>query len=107
MRDRGDGIAESHLAHLTERFYRVDTARSRAVGGTGLGLAIVKHIVSRHRGVLDIASKVGIGSVFTIHLLGTQRRRDTTAIVSAGRGEPSSRRDAGLSEPRAGQSSEE
>ncbi|HEY9344513.1 MAG TPA: ATP-binding protein, partial [Inquilinus sp.] len=53
---------------LTERFYRVDPARSRAVGGTGLGLAIVKHIVSRHRGRLEIDSEVGRGSVFTVHL---------------------------------------
>jgi two-component system phosphate regulon sensor histidine kinase PhoR len=68
VRDRGEGIAEHHLTRLTERFYRVDTARSRAVGGTGLGLAIVKHIVNRHRGLLEIDSKVGVGSTFTVHL---------------------------------------
>ncbi len=68
IRDRGDGIAREHLPRLTERFYRVDTARSRAMGGTGLGLAIVKHIVSRHRGILEIDSELGQGSTFTVHL---------------------------------------
>ncbi|MGK9235282.1 PAS domain-containing sensor histidine kinase [Inquilinus limosus] len=66
--DQGDGIAREHLPRLTERFYRVDPARSRAVGGTGLGLAIVKHIVSRHRGRLEIDSEVGRGSVFSVQL---------------------------------------
>jgi two-component system phosphate regulon sensor histidine kinase PhoR len=68
VRDCGDGIAREHLPRLTERFYRADTARSRAMGGTGLGLAIVKHIVNRHRGMLEIASDEGVGSVFTVHL---------------------------------------
>ncbi len=66
--DQGDGIAEEHLPRLTERFYRVDTARSRELGGTGLGLAIVKHILSRHRGVLAIDSTIGQGSTFTVLL---------------------------------------
>ena len=66
--DRGDGIPREHLPRLTERFYRVDTARSRELGGTGLGLAIVKHIVNRHRGVLDIDSEEGVGSSFTVIL---------------------------------------
>lgn len=66
--DQGEGIPREHLARLTERFYRVDPARSRAMGGTGLGLAIVKHIVARHRGRLEIESEVGRGSVFTVHL---------------------------------------
>jgi two-component system, OmpR family, phosphate regulon sensor histidine kinase PhoR len=66
--DRGDGIAAEHLPRLTERFYRVDNARSRELGGTGLGLAIVKHIVNRHRGRLDIASIQGHGSTFTVWL---------------------------------------
>ncbi len=66
--DEGEGIPPEHIPRLTERFYRVDTARSRQMGGTGLGLAIVKHIVSRHRGILDISSQVGKGSVFTVYL---------------------------------------
>lgn len=66
--DHGDGIAKEHLPRLTERFYRVDTARSRQLGGTGLGLAIVKHIVSRHRGALVVESTVGKGSTFSVYL---------------------------------------
>jgi len=68
VRDHGEGIAREHLPRLTERFYRVDAARSRELGGTGLGLAIVKHIVSHHRGALDIDSEQGTGTVFTVHL---------------------------------------
>ncbi len=68
IRDHSDGIAREHLPRLTERFYRVDTARSRAVGGTGLGLAIVKHLVQRHRGTMQIESEKGVGSVFTVYL---------------------------------------
>lgn len=66
--DCGDGIDPEHLPRLTERFYRVDSDRSRELGGTGLGLAIVKHIVSRHRGALEIESKQGVGSIFTVSL---------------------------------------
>jgi two-component system phosphate regulon sensor histidine kinase PhoR len=66
--DQGEGIPNEQLPRLTERFYRVDTARSRELGGTGLGLAIVKHILNRHRGRLDIASQVGQGSTFTVWL---------------------------------------
>jgi two-component system phosphate regulon sensor histidine kinase PhoR len=64
--DEGEGVAPEHLPRLTERFYRVDPGRSRAVGGTGLGLAIVKHIAERHRAALDIASKVGEGTAVTV-----------------------------------------
>jgi len=63
--DEGEGIAPEHLPRLTERFYRVDTGRSRAVMGTGLGLAIVKHIVERHRGQLLIDSEQGVGTRVT------------------------------------------
>ena len=66
--DRGAGIPREHLPRLTERFYRVDKARSRELGGTGLGLAIVKHIVNRHRGALAIDSAPGEGSTFTVYL---------------------------------------
>lgn len=66
--DRGEGIEALHLPRLTERFYRVDTHRSREQGGTGLGLAIVKHIVARHRGRLKIESEKGKGSTFTVIL---------------------------------------
>lgn len=65
VRDSGEGIAPEHLPHLTERFYRVDTARSRASGGTGLGLSIVKHVLLRHDARLDIDSELGQGSTFT------------------------------------------
>ncbi|AKH41447.1 two-component system phosphate regulon sensor histidine kinase PhoR [Altererythrobacter atlanticus] len=68
VEDRGEGIAPEHIPHLTRRFYRTDPGRSRAAGGTGLGLAIVKHIVERHRGTLDISSKVGRGTTVTIRL---------------------------------------
>jgi two-component system phosphate regulon sensor histidine kinase PhoR len=66
--DRGDGIDPLHLPRLTERFYRIDSHRSREMGGTGLGLAIVKHIVNRHRGRLRIVSEKGKGSTFTVVL---------------------------------------
>jgi two-component system phosphate regulon sensor histidine kinase PhoR len=65
VRDQGEGIAREHLPRLTERFYRVDTARSREMGGTGLGLAIVKHILNHHRGFIEVESTPGVGSVFT------------------------------------------
>ena len=66
--DQGDGIAADHLPRVTERFYRVDPARSRESGGTGLGLAIVKHIVERHRGTLDIRSRPGAGTTVEVRL---------------------------------------
>ena len=66
VEDEGEGIPAEHIPRLTERFYRVDAARSRERGGTGLGLAIVKHIVSRHRGRLAIESEPGRGSRFSV-----------------------------------------
>jgi len=65
--DEGEGIAPEHVRRVTERFYRVDTSRSRSLGGTGLGLSIVKHIVERHHGRLSIDSTVGRGT--TVHVL--------------------------------------
>jgi two-component system phosphate regulon sensor histidine kinase PhoR len=73
--DDGQGIPRQHIPRLTERFYRVDAARSRAVGGTGLGLAIVKHILNRHRGSLEIESEEGKGSTFTVWLPATEPER--------------------------------
>lgn len=72
----GKGIAAHHIPRLTERFYRVDSHRSREVGGTGLGLAIVKHIVQRHRGRLYIESTLGKGSTFTIILPVSEENSD-------------------------------
>src|ERR687889_178101 len=66
--DSGDGIAPEHLPRIFERFYRVDRARSRALGGTGLGLAIVKHLARAHGGEASVRSDPGEGSTFTLEL---------------------------------------
>jgi two-component system, OmpR family, sensor kinase len=66
VKDSGPGIAQEHLGRLFTRFYRVDKARSRALGGTGLGLAIVKYIVEAHNGQVRVESQPGVGSVFEI-----------------------------------------
>lgn len=83
--DSGPGIAREHIPRLTERFYRVDTSRSRATGGTGLGLAIVKHVVQRHGGELLITSEPGKGSQFRIqlppHRLREQRTRHIQSVA--------------------------
>ncbi len=63
--DTGEGIAMQHIGRLTERFYRVDSARSRGNGGTGLGLAITKHALSHHQSELNIVSELGKGSTFS------------------------------------------
>jgi two-component system phosphate regulon sensor histidine kinase PhoR len=68
VRDEGCGIAEEHITRIFERFYRVDEARSRALGGTGLGLAIVKHVALAHGGRVSVGSMPGKGSTFRIHL---------------------------------------
>jgi two-component system phosphate regulon sensor histidine kinase PhoR len=67
VRDTGIGIAPEHIPRLTERFYRVDSGRSRDLGGSGLGLAIVKHGLQRHDATLSIESAEGRGSTFTCH----------------------------------------
>jgi len=64
VEDTGIGVEEHHLSRLTERFYRVDKARSREVGGTGLGLAIVKHVLMRHDATLEVRSQLDVGSTF-------------------------------------------
>ncbi|MBO1254449.1 phosphate regulon sensor histidine kinase PhoR [Alteromonas sp. 5E99-2] len=66
--DNGDGIEEKHIARLTERFYRVDKARSRKTGGSGLGLSIVKHVLSHHNSHLEITSTLRVGSTFSFEL---------------------------------------
>ena len=73
VRDSGIGIAPQHIPRLTERFYRVDSSRSRATGGTGLGLAIVQHIVNRHQAHLEISSEEGKGSTFSVVFPATRR----------------------------------
>ncbi len=65
--DTGIGIQPEHIPRLTERFYRVDPARSRSTGGSGLGLAIVKHVLQRHGATLEVRSSPGNGSVFGCH----------------------------------------
>jgi two-component system, OmpR family, phosphate regulon sensor histidine kinase PhoR len=80
--DRGPGIAREHLSRLTQRFYRVDSSRSRETGGTGLGLSIVKHIVHRHDADLDIDSEVGQGSTFSI-TFPAMRLRSVSRVAAA------------------------
>jgi two-component system sensor histidine kinase SenX3 len=66
--DNGVGIEAEHVERIFERFYRADPSRSRATGGTGLGLAIVKHVANNHRGDIQVFSKPGFGSTFTLRL---------------------------------------
>ncbi|MDR2786975.1 MAG: phosphate regulon sensor histidine kinase PhoR [Candidatus Accumulibacter sp.] len=75
VRDSGPGIAPEHIPRLTERFYRVDAARSRATGGTGLGLSIVKHVLQRHEATLAIESVPGQGACFTATFPGNRVQR--------------------------------
>lgn len=71
VQDNDIGIEPQHLHHLTERFYRMDTSRSRETGGTGLGLTIVKHVVNQHHAKLSISSQLGKGSTFCIFFANT------------------------------------
>ena len=66
--DQGIGISEADQAHIFDRFYRVDKARSRGSGGTGLGLSLVDNIVKQHGGAISVKSALGEGSTFTIEL---------------------------------------
>jgi two-component system phosphate regulon sensor histidine kinase PhoR len=81
--DDGEGIAPEHIPRLTERFYRVDSARSRASGGTGLGLSIVKHVLMRHDAHLEIESAPGAGSVFTCVFPAARVVRPPACVASA------------------------
>ena len=81
VRYDGEGIPQDAIPRLTERFYRVDVKRSRERGGTGLGLAIVKHIVNRHHGRLQIESKPGDGSTFTILLPAVSKPAEVEGVV--------------------------
>lgn len=77
IEDNGVGMSPEHLEHIFERFYRVDKARSRETGGTGLGLHIVRRIALMHKGRVDVESKEGVGSVFTLVLPLVQNTEDT------------------------------
>jgi two-component system phosphate regulon sensor histidine kinase PhoR len=81
--DTGIGIDREHLPRLTERFYRVDSSRSRDTGGTGLGLSIVKHVVQRHGGEIDIESEPGKGSTFRLRLPPSRVRSATRVAQGA------------------------
>jgi two-component system phosphate regulon sensor histidine kinase PhoR len=83
VRDFGPGVERGDLPRLTERFYRVNIERSRKTGGTGLGLAIVKHIVNRHKGGLQIESRIAAGTAFTIYFLGRSASADLSAPPQA------------------------
>ncbi|MFY9514172.1 MAG: phosphate regulon sensor histidine kinase PhoR, partial [Rubrivivax sp.] len=79
--DTGPGIAREHLGRLTERFYRVDSSRSRETGGTGLGLAIVKHVVQRHGGAIEVQSELGRGSRFRLSFPAARVRQRAAAAT--------------------------
>ena len=79
VRDSGPGIAPEHIPRLTERFYRIDSARSRATGGTGLGLSIVKHVLQRHDATLAIDSVPGQGACFKAEFPAHRMRKGAAA----------------------------
>jgi two-component system phosphate regulon sensor histidine kinase PhoR len=83
VRDSGIGIEPRHIPRLTERFYRVDSSRSRETGGTGLGLAIVKHVLTRHQALLEIRSAPGEGSSFSAVFPARRIKADPPAEAAA------------------------
>ena len=103
VKDFGPGIAREHIPRLTERFYRVDAATSRARGGTGLGLAIVKHIVNRHQGTLSIESEIGKGTTFTVRIPVAESGRQLPAGDKAPENGDESAKDDGSANVRAAQ----
>lgn len=78
IEDTGVGISESDLAHIFDRFHRVDKSRARHLGGAGLGLSIASHIVELHGGRIEAESSPGIGSCFTVHLPPTENQEAVT-----------------------------
>lgn len=85
VRDTGVGIAPEHIPRLTERFYRVDSGRSRDLGGSGLGLSIVRHALQRHDGTLTIDSVEGRGSTFACHFPASRLMQPPAEYLRAGR----------------------
>jgi two-component system, OmpR family, sensor histidine kinase SenX3 len=84
VEDHGIGIPTRDLERVFERFYRVDQARSRETGGTGLGLAIVRHVVNNHAGEVDVASREGEGSTFTLRFPTQQAATDPQGTIGQG-----------------------
>jgi two-component system OmpR family sensor kinase len=85
VQDNGPGIHEEHLPHLFDRFYRIDTSRTRKSGGAGLGLAITKSIVEIHGGRVQVESKPGEGARFSVFLPAEHQQRETTNQEKPGR----------------------
>lgn len=86
VQDTGIGIAAHHIPRITERFYRVESDRSRATGGTGLGLAIVKHVLQHHDARLRVESRLGEGSRFICDFPAERiiRRANPATALAAG-----------------------
>lgn len=84
VQDTGIGIEPRHIPRLTERFYRIDVARSRSRGGTGLGLAIAKHVILRHEAKLDIKSQLNQGSTFKVTFPASRAERRNAPALAAG-----------------------
>lgn len=99
--DTGSGIATEHLPHLFDRFYRVDSSRNRATGGSGLGLAITRELVTAHGGTIEVTSKAGVGTTFTIDLPGLLGEPPALAGRHDGRGTVAAERNSPAEEPEA------